>query len=185
MIKNLSVVVKVFLYNSPGGPVIHDPRQVCVDLVNMNSRGLVPWNDTDFTNCFIKWSQLFLALFKAYRIYYQEFFIISKKYFSITIYFFTRGVDSQFAEISWIKYYKLMKGNSTRNDPVIIWYCPEDLNQQRSLSVLSFYNLFSGVWWMNRIYHTSGKFNGTGPPSTTSLSWIKLGNSLINRGLYT
>ena len=184
MSKNLSVVVKVFLYHSPGCPVIHDPRQVCIDLVNMNSRVLVPWNDSDFTTGFIKWPQLFLALFKAYRIYYKEFFIISKKYFSITIYFFTRGVDSQFAEISWIKYYKLMKGNSTRNDPVIIWYCPEDLNQQASLSVLSFYNLFSGVWWMNRIYHTSGKF-GSGPPSTTSLSWIKLANSLINRGLYT
>ena len=117
---------------------------------------------------------------------FKEFFIISKKYFLITIYFFTRGVDSQFAEIPWIKYYyKLMKGNSTRNDPVIIWCCPEDLNQQASLSVLSFYNPFSGVWSMNRIYHTSGKFNGSALPSTTSLSWIKLGNSLINRGLYT
>ena len=81
-------------------------------------------------------------------------------------------MDSQFAEISWIKYYKLMKGNSTRNDPVIIWYCPEDLNQQASLSVPSFYNLFSGVWWMNRIYHTSGKF-GSGPPSSHhfQLNW--------------
>ena len=183
--KNLSVVVKVFLNHAPGCPVIHNPRQVCVDLVNINSRVLVPWNDSDFTTGFIKWSQLFLALLKAYRIYYKEFFIISKKYFLIAIYFFTRGVlDSQFAEISWIKYHKLLKGNSTRNDPVIIWYCPEDLNQQASLSVLSFYNLFSGVWWMNRIYHTSGKF-GSGPRSTTSLSWIKLANSLINRGLYT
>ena len=183
--KNLSVVVKVFLYHSPGGPVIHDPRQVCVDLVNMNSRVLVPWNDSDFTTRFIKWSQLFLALFKAYRIYYKDFFIISKKYFSIKLYIFLQeGWTVNLQKISWIKYYKLMKGNSTRNDPVIIWYCPEDLNQQASLSVLSFYNLFSGVWWMNRIYHTSGKF-GSGPPSTTSLSWIKLANSLINRGLYT
>ena len=114
--KNLSVVVEVFLCHSPGCPVIHDPRQVCVDLVNMNSRVLVPWNDSDFTTGFIKWSQLFLALFKAYRIYYQEFFIISKKYFLITIYFFTRGVDSQFAEISWIKHYKLIKGNSTMQE---------------------------------------------------------------------
>ena len=54
MIKNLSVVVKVFLYHSSGGPVIHDPRQVCVDLVNMNSRVLVPWNDFDFATGFIK-----------------------------------------------------------------------------------------------------------------------------------
>ena len=116
--KNLSVVVKVFWNHSPGGSVIHDPRQVCVDLVNINSRVLVPWNDSDFTTGFIKWSQLFLALLKAYRIYYKEFFIISKKYFLITIYFFTRGVDSQFAEISWIKYYKLIKGNSTEDKKI-------------------------------------------------------------------
>ena len=66
--KNLSVVVKVFSYHSPGGPVIPDPRQVCVDLVNINSRVLVPWNDFDSAADFIKWSQLFLALLKAYRI---------------------------------------------------------------------------------------------------------------------
>ena len=129
--KNLSVVVKLFLYHSPGCPVIHDPRQVCVDLVNINSRVLVPWNDSDFTTGFIKWSQLFLALLKAYRIYYKEFFIISKKYFfNNYVFFYKRGLDSQFAEISWIKYYKLIKGNSTRNDPVIIWYCPVELNLQ-------------------------------------------------------
>ena len=52
--KNVSVVVKVFLNHSPGCPVIHDPRQVCIDLVNMNSRVLVPWNDSDFTAGFIK-----------------------------------------------------------------------------------------------------------------------------------
>ena len=114
--KNLSVVVEVFLCHSPGCPVIHDPRQVCVDLVNMNSRVLVPWNDSDFTTGFIKWSQLFLALLKAYRICYQEFFITSKKNCLRTIYLLTRGVDSQFAEISWIKHYKLIKGNSTMQE---------------------------------------------------------------------
>ena len=54
MSKNLSIVVQVFLNHSPGCPVIHDPRQVCVDLVNMNSRVLVPWNDFDFATGFIK-----------------------------------------------------------------------------------------------------------------------------------
>ena len=37
--KNLSVMGKFFFSHSPGCPVIHDPRQVCVDLVNINSRG--------------------------------------------------------------------------------------------------------------------------------------------------
>ena len=54
MSKNVGVEVKVFLNHSPGCPVIHDPRQVCIDLVNMNSRVLVPWNDSDFTTGFIK-----------------------------------------------------------------------------------------------------------------------------------
>ena len=54
MSKYLSVVVKVFFYHSPGSPVIHDPRQVCIDLVNINSRVLVPWDDFDFTTGFIK-----------------------------------------------------------------------------------------------------------------------------------
>ena len=116
MSKNLSVVVEVFLCHSPGCPVIHDPRQVCVDLVNINRIVPVPWIDSDFTTGFIKWPQLFLALLKAYRICYQEFFITSKKNCLITIYLLTRGVDSQSAEISWIKHYKLIKGNSTMQE---------------------------------------------------------------------
>ena len=66
--KNLSVVVKLFLCHFPGCPVIHDPRDVYEDLININSRGLVPWNDFDFATGFIKWSQLFLALLKAYGV---------------------------------------------------------------------------------------------------------------------
>ena len=72
--KNLSVVVKFFFCHSPGCPVIHNPGQVCVDLVNINSRGLFPRNDFDSVFGFIKGSQLFLALFEAYRICQQEFF---------------------------------------------------------------------------------------------------------------
>ena len=56
-----------------------------------------------------------------------------------------------------------MKGNSTRNDPVIIWYCPVDLNQQASLSDLSFYNLFSGVWWMTIEYTVPVESLGVDP----------------------
>ena len=78
--KNLSVVVKFFFCHSPGCPVIHNPRQVCVDLVNINSRGLFPWNDFDSVFGFIKGSQLFLALFEAYRICKQEFFTSLKQF---------------------------------------------------------------------------------------------------------
>ena len=83
LFKTKLTLISCLLYTSDAADDL-----LCVDLVNINSRVLVPWNDSDFTARFIKWSQLFLALFKAYRIYYKEFFIISKKYFSIKLYIF-------------------------------------------------------------------------------------------------
>ena len=77
--KNISVVVKSLLCHSTGCPVIHDPRQVCVDLINMNSRALVPRNDFDFVPSLINGSQLFLTLLEAYRICEQWFYYIKER----------------------------------------------------------------------------------------------------------
>ena len=52
--KNLSVVVKFFWCYSRGCPAILEPRQVCVDIINTDSRVRVPWNDFDFATGFIK-----------------------------------------------------------------------------------------------------------------------------------
>ena len=68
MDKNLSVVVKFFFCHSLGGPVIHNPRQVCVDLINVDGVYLVPRNDFDFVFGLIKRPQLLLTLFEAFRI---------------------------------------------------------------------------------------------------------------------
>ena len=62
-------VGKFFFCHCPECPVIHDPRQVCVDLVNINSGGFFPWNDFDSVFGLIKGLQLSLALFEAYRIF--------------------------------------------------------------------------------------------------------------------
>ena len=66
--KNLSVVVKYFFCHSLGCPVIHNPRQVCVDLINVNGVYLVPRNNFDSVFGLIKRPQLLLALFEAFRI---------------------------------------------------------------------------------------------------------------------
>ena len=66
--KNLSVVVKFFFCHSLGCPVIHNPRQVCVDLINVAGVYLVPRNNFDSAFGLIKRPQLLLALFEAFRI---------------------------------------------------------------------------------------------------------------------
>ena len=71
--KNLSVVVKFFFCHSPGCHMIHNPRQVCVDLINVNGFNLVPRNDFDSVFSLIKRPQLLLALFEALRICKKEF----------------------------------------------------------------------------------------------------------------
>ena len=54
--KNLSVVVKFLFCHSFGCPVIHNERQVCVDVINMNGRSLFPRNDFDSVFGLIKGS---------------------------------------------------------------------------------------------------------------------------------
>ena len=61
-------VVKFFFCHSLGCPVIHNPRQVCVDLIKVNGIYLVPRNDFDSVFGLIKRPQLLLALFESFRI---------------------------------------------------------------------------------------------------------------------
>ena len=67
-IENLCVASKLVLCHTTGFPVILKPSQLCVHLININSRAWVPWNDSDFVLCAINHFQTFLALLKAYRI---------------------------------------------------------------------------------------------------------------------
>ena len=52
-VKNVGIVFKLLLCYSAGILLIHKPRQLGVNFVNVNGRALVPRNDFDFAVGFI------------------------------------------------------------------------------------------------------------------------------------